>query len=38
MIPAQVAAWRRWHWALRLLLHTGWIGFLIYLFGLAAHG
>ena len=29
MIPAQIASWRRWHWSLRLLLHAGWIGFIV---------
>ncbi len=36
LIPAQVATWRRWHWALRLLLHAGWISLLVFLFGMLA--
>ncbi len=35
MIPAQVASWRRWHWSLRLVLHAGWIGVIVFLFAMA---
>jgi hypothetical protein len=38
LIPAQIASWRRWHWALRLSLHACWIGLGVYFFALWVQG